>query len=129
MPCHCNMLIQMYFTASVSLNRLYISELYLPFYLPFTGIAPKMHLRILLSNEPRPTPFCALTKVSDAYITACQGLCDVRLEVYLTYNKNWALSRISTVGCLLDDRGVAFIPALGPTQLPIQWVPVTFHQV
>jgi hypothetical protein len=69
-----------------------ISGLYLPFYLVFSCIAPKMHLRILLSKEPRPsTSFFTVTKVSDAYITTWQGLCNVYLEVYPTYNKSWAL--------------------------------------
>jgi hypothetical protein len=66
--------------------------LYLPFYLIFSCIAPKIHLRILLSKEPRPpTSFFNVTKVSDAYITTWQGLCNVYLEVYPTYNKSWAL--------------------------------------
>jgi len=51
-----------------------------------------MHLRILLSKEPRPsTSFFTVTKVSDAYITTWQGLCNVYLELYPTYNKSCIL--------------------------------------
>jgi len=89
-PVRCNLLILKYFAGSVSLYRLYISQLYLPFYLIFSCISPKMHLRSLLWKEPRPpTSFFTVTKVSDAYITTWQGLCNVYLEVYPTYNKSW----------------------------------------
>ena len=72
--------------------RLHISELYLPFYLLLSCIAPNMYLRILLSKEPRPfTSFFTVTKVSNAYITTWQGLCNVYLEVYPTCSKSWAL--------------------------------------
>jgi hypothetical protein len=60
----------MYFTRSVSLNSVYISELYLLLSLPLSCIAPKKHLRILLSNEPSASSsFFANTQVSDAYGT------------------------------------------------------------
>ena len=82
-----------------------------------------MHLRILLSNEPRPsTSFFAVTKVSDAHITTCQGLCNVYLELYPTYNKSWALksdmeSRLLTVRQESDLRtGSGTHPAFYPVR-------------
>ena len=42
-------------------------------------------------STPSPTSFFTVTKVSDAYITTWQGLCNVYLEVYPTRSKSWAL--------------------------------------